>query len=118
MSNSLIIRQGDVLLQPVASIAPSFEGAPLDADGSATIAHGKATGHRHRLEFIAGDDGSALSSVYVHPIARAEVARVSLKQPQVLLHEEHTAHEVLAGTWRVSRPFEYQGAELPRMVAD
>lgn len=115
---SLIIRQGDVLLQPIGSLGAAFERAPLDRDGSATLAHGEATGHRHRLERPAGDEGSALSRILVHPMARAEVARVVLESPDVLLHEEHSPHEIPAGTWRVSRPYEYQGQELPRMVAD
>lgn len=116
--SKIIIRQGDVLLQPIDEISSQFSEAPLDSDGSATLAHGEVTGHRHRFERQAGMDGSALSTVYFHPSAPGEVARVHLKSPQALVHEEHTAHEVKAGSWRVSRPYEYEGAELIRMVED
>lgn len=115
---SLIIRQGDVLLQPIDSLGPAFERAPLDQDGSATLARGEATGHRHRLERACPDEGSALSRILVHPMARAEIARVVLETPDVLLHEEHSPHEIPAGTWRVSRPYEYIAPDLIRQVAD
>lgn len=114
----IIIRQGDVLLQPVPRVVKSFEVAPIDRDGSATLAHGEVTGHRHRFERAAADDGSALSTIFVHPIARAEVSRVTVSKPQHLLHEEHSPHEIAPGSWRVSRPYEYAGAELMRMVED
>jgi hypothetical protein len=114
----IIIRQGDVLLQPIPRVAKAFEAAPVDRDGSATLAHGEATGHRHRFERAALDDGSALSAIFVHPVARAEVSHVILKEPQHLLHEEHSPHEIAPGSWRVSRPYEYAGTDLPRMVED
>jgi len=116
--SKIIIRQGDVLLQPVESIPAQFKEGKLDSDGSATLAHGEVTGHRHRFERQMDMDGSALSTVFFHPSAPHEVARVQLKAPQALVHEEHTAHELKAGTWRVSRPYEYEGAELIRMVED
>lgn len=114
----IIIRQGDVLLQPIDKLPSSMQKSPLDADQSATLAHGEVTGHRHRFEFQAAADGSALSRVYVHPTVATEVAHVELQAPQALVHEEHLAHRLSAGVWRVSRPYEYEGAELIRMVAD
>lgn len=114
----IIIRQGDVLLEPVGDLPKSMRPAKLDADRSATLAHGEVTGHRHRFEFQAAADGSALSRIYVHPVAIAEIARVELQGAQDLVHEEHSPHQIDAGIWRVSRPYEYEGAELLRMVAD
>jgi dipeptidyl aminopeptidase/acylaminoacyl peptidase len=110
-----IIRQGDVLLQPIAQLGTEFKAAPLDRDGSATLARGEATGHRHRLEFQAGPDGAALATVYVHPSAPEEVARIRLDARQDLVHEEHSTHGLEAGTYRVSRPFEYTGTALVRI---
>jgi NUMOD4 motif/HNH endonuclease len=112
------IRQGDVFLEPIKKIADSFVEAPLDRDGSAVLAYGEATGHKHRFERAADSDGSALSIIYVHPVAKGEVARLKLAQPAHLLHEEHSPHEIPAGTWRVSRPYEYVPQELPRRVED
>lgn len=114
----IIIRQGDVLLQPVSNLPSSMRPSPLDPDQSATLAHGEVTGHRHRFEFQAMADGSALSRLYVHPIVGAEVTHVELQAPKSLVHEEHSTHELGAGIWRVSRPYEYEGTELIRMVAD
>lgn len=114
----MILRQGDVLLQPIKELSPEFQAAPHDADGSATLALGESTNHRHRFERAAAADGSALSRIFVHPTARAEVARLVLDVPAALVHEEHSTHHVPAGTWRISRPYEYEGTELPRMVAD
>lgn len=113
-----MIRQGDVLLQPIAQIPASFESAPADRDGSATLAHGEATGHRHRFERAADTDGSALSTIFVHPLAKDEVASVRLAEPAHLLHEEHSPHKIAPGSWRVSRPYEYAGTELLRRVED
>lgn len=111
----VIIRQGDVLLQPIEDISPELVPAPLDRDGSATLAHGEATGHRHRLEFQAGPDGAALSTAYVHPDAASEVAQVRLLAPQALVHEEHLPHALQPGAYRVSRPYEYAGEDLRRV---
>jgi len=116
--SSVIIRQGDVLLQPVEEIGSQLIEAPRDRDGAATIAHGEVTGHRHRLELEAGPDGTARCRLYEHPEAPGEVTRVLLTTSQPLLHEEHGAHMLTCGLWRVSRPYEYEGAELIRPVED
>jgi hypothetical protein len=110
---SKIIRQGDVLLEPIEHIAATLTAAALDPDGSATLAHGEATGHRHRLEFRAGPEGAALATLYVHPAAPAEIARVHLAASQALVHEEHSPHALEAGAYRVSRPYEYAPALPP-----
>ena len=110
-----LIRQGDVLLARIDSTASAFVAATPDADGSPTLAHGEVTGHRHRFERAAGPDGAALARIMVHPAAPDEPAVVELSAPQPLVHEEHTAHEIPRGTWRVSRPYEYTGAELRRV---
>ena len=131
--NADLIRQGDVLIERIedatracvsdavdaatrATIhASPFAPAAADSDGSATLAHGEVTGHRHRFERAAGSDGSALARIMVHPAAPDQPAVVVLTAPQALVHEEHTAHEIARGTWRVSMPFEYTGAELVRV---
>jgi hypothetical protein len=113
-----IVRQGDVLLEPIEAIGEQFTRVPLDRDGSATLARGEVTGHRHRLEFHAAEDGSTLSTVYVHPTAPTEVARLRIEAAQNLVHEEHVQCELAPGLWRISRPYEYEGAELLRRVED
>ena len=128
--NADLIRQGDVLIERLddatraclydAVEAATIPQSPLvpaqpDSDGSATLAHGEATGHRHRFERAAGDDGSALARIMVHPAAPDQPVVVEITAPQALVHEEHSAHEIARGTWRVSMPFEYTGAELARV---
>ena len=131
--NADLTRQGDVLIERLedatraclydaveaatrATVPVSpFVEAQTDSDGSATLARGEVTGHRHRFERAAGDDGSALARIMVHPAAPDQPAIVELAAPQALVHEEHSAHEIARGTWRVSMPFEYIGAELVRV---
>ena len=113
--NADLIRQGDVLVERIEDTATAFVVAPSDSDGSATVAHGEVTGHRHRFERAAGPDGSALARIMVHPTAPDQPAVLELVASQPLVHEEHTAHELARGTWRVSMPFEYTGAELRRV---
>ena len=113
--NADLIRQGDVLVERIEDTATAFVAAPSDSDGSATLAYGEVTGHRHRFERAAGPDGSALARIMVHPAAPDQPAVLELAAPQALVHEEHTTHEIARGTWRVSMPYEYTGAELVRV---
>jgi len=104
------IRQGDVLCERVERVAAGLEQMRPDADGSVTLAHGEVTGHRHR--FRAGPDGSCDAMLY----ARAgEPARLTVSRPSALVHEEHAPHVFLPGAYRISRPYEYAGAELIRV---
>ena len=131
--NADLIRQGDVLVERIEDATKAclydaveaatratvplspFVEAQTDSDGSATLARGEVTGHRHRFERAAGDDGSALARIMVHPAAPDQPAVLELAAPQALVHEEHTTHEIARGTWRVSMPYEYTGAELVRV---
>jgi hypothetical protein len=111
----MTIRQGDVLLQATEEVGVQLMEGTLDGDGAVTLARGEVTGHRHRLERQAIADGAPVSRVYFHPEAPGTVACVHLQAAQLLVHEEHTSHQVRAGIWRVSRPYEYDGTELRRV---
>ena len=93
-------RQGDVLLVP--STSPRGRGVARDADGSATLAHGEVTGHRHRFE------GGAAVTLSQGSFGREGgfLLDVTSGAPQ-LLHEEHAAIPVPAGRYEVRIKCEY-----------
>jgi hypothetical protein len=110
------IRQGDVLIEMREVSLEAFCQMNLEGDGSATIAHGEVTGHRHR--FVAHSDGGSDAILYAHPVAPTEPVCLRLNRPSALMHEEHGAPTIPSGVGRISRPYEYQGAELIRRVED
>lgn len=111
------VRQGDVLLEVVSeSIPDTMTALKQDRDGSVTLAWGEQTGHRHR--FVCHPDGSSDAMSYAHPVAPTEPARVQILTPVALKHEEHGSITIPSGVVRISRPWEYQGAELMRQVED
>lgn len=72
-----LIRQGDVLLVPVAGVVP-----PAGATGQSEVvlAVGEATGHAHRL---------AAAEVYDWSVDGQRYVRVGGDSPGALAHEEH-----------------------------
>lgn len=105
------IRQGDVLLTRLSGKTEAPEGmAPVARDGDRVIlAYGEVTGHAH-----------ALSEAWVSLFEgmNGERLLVVADEPAVLRHEEHTAHELAPGTYRVVRQREYVPNALPSYVAD
>lgn len=113
ISSQQILRQGDVLLARIEALPPRFVPAPLCADGSATLAHGEVTGHRHRLERAAGPDGAALAmQLYEHPLSPGEPAAVCLAGAAQIVHEEHATLPLPAGTYLLSRLHAYTGTGM------
>jgi hypothetical protein len=105
------LRQGDVLLVKGAKVtAQHADVTPKDAP--LVLAHGEVTGHSHRFELQAGDDGSAAYAI------GGDLAIVRVVRPQALVHDEHSTVPVKPADWRVSRPYEFRGESLPRRVAD
>jgi hypothetical protein len=104
-------RQGDVLLVPVApeEIPTGAMPAPRDRGGRMVLARGEATGHAHVIngpdtELLA--DRDCIDELFVQIVSHAR-----------LVHEEHGAIAVPAGTYRVIRQREYiPGSSRP--VAD
>jgi hypothetical protein len=113
------IRQGDVLAQKINEEMPSSLKTLADsAKQDVVLAYGEVTGHAHRLHRQARADGGSDAISYAHPLAPTEPAIVHVLNPVALRHEEHTALEIPAGVVRISRPYEYVGAELLRRVED
>ena len=104
-------RQGDVLLVPLAptSVPPTAVPAARDRAGRLVLARGEATGHAH---VIAGPDARLLTDpadtdrLFLQIVSRAR-----------LVHEEHAAIAVPAGSYRVVRQREYLPGSY-RPVAD
>lgn len=105
--NAEWIRQGDVLLRPIAS-RPDEKGKPIH-DG--VIARGEVTGHCHKLSTLEGvehyDLGDGRQLLFV------EGEGVSL------VHEEHAAQILPIQDYEVviDREFDYI-AEMERTVVD
>lgn len=121
------IRQGDVLLTPVASLPAGCIEVPLDK-GRIVLAYGEVTGHAHAI----ADHGQAVRTIgpeAAAEIAEAAIARARLwkaptgerylqvTEPVTIEHEEHTAHTIPPGIYQVPQQVEYTPAEL-RRVAD
>lgn len=115
------IRQGDVALEPVSKLPEGCTEIPNDR-GRIVLAYGEVTGHAHaiadhRPQQRAGEIAEAA-------IARARLLRapsgdryLEVKETVHLTHEEHTAHALLPGIYKLPTQVEYTPSEL-RQVAD
>lgn len=107
----MVYRQGDVLLVPVSAgeVPPAAVPAPRDRAGRMILARGEATGHAH---VIVGPDVMLLAD-------RDDIDRlfVRIVSKARLVHEEHGAISVPAGSYRVVRQREYVPGSY-RPVAD
>lgn len=127
--NQPTIRQGDVLLTPVAALPAGCTEVPNDK-GRIVLAYGEVTGHAHA---IADHHHSAAFTAGAVEIADAAIARAKTKARLLvapdgqrylqvdeavnLTHEEHTAHRILPGIYKLPVQVEYTPAAL-RQVAD
>jgi hypothetical protein len=121
----ITIRQGDVALLPVAAMPADCIEMPLDK-GRIVLAYGEVTGHAHA---IADHDQAAHIAAAAAEIADAAIARARLwrapngerylevREPVTLRHEEHTAHTIPPGIYKLPQQVEYTPAQL-RRVAD
>lgn len=101
------IRQGDVLLVPVAALPASAKPVKREADGAVVLAWGEVTGHRHAI----ADPGVSL---YEDGATRYIMAAKSAP----LVHEEHGTVKVPPGVHRVQIHDEWTDELEPRQVLD
>ena len=99
-----VIRQGDVLLVPVAALP---EGAKaIESKDRVVLAYGEVTGHAH--------------AIYDTTKARlwdAGVERfLQVLEPCALAHEEHTHKLLEPGIYHLPHQVEYTPAELVRVT--
>ena len=104
-----MIRQGDVLIKPVAMIPAGLAEVPRE-DGRLILAHGEVTGHAHVVQSqevrmfgsLTGDDGPRY---------------IEVPNPCNVVHDEHAPLGLDAGFYEVRRQREYSPEEI-RRVAD
>jgi hypothetical protein len=96
-----LIRQGDVLLIPVAAAPPS--ASPLEGvgpGGRLVLLEGEATGHAHT---VSAEGATLISDVEAEEL----YLRVYGSGGTMLEHEEHASLHVPAGTYEVRRQREW-----------
>lgn len=125
------LRQGDVLLVPVAALPADCTEVPND-HGRIVLAYGEVTGHAHAIAdhrvSVDARPGQRAAEVADATIARAQAkARLlvaptgerylEVREAVTLSHEEHTAHAIPPGIYKLPQQVEYEPGEL-RRVAD
>lgn len=106
-----IIRQGDVLLLPIAAAPKNLLPVAPEAE-RIVLAHGEVTGHHHSFALservaLFREDGSG-GGLFL-TVAGA---------PAALEHQEHAPLSVAPGAWEVIRQREWTDADEPIQVAD
>jgi len=106
-----LIRQGDVILIPVAKIPRGTKKAPRE-NGRVILAHGEITGHHHSIieqdvELVTSEQAGEL---------RAWLS-VTADEPVALVHQEHDTLLIPPGRYEVRRQREYTPEAL-RQVRD
>lgn len=126
-TNPTTIRQGDVLLTPVYALPAGCVEVPNDR-GRIVLAYGAVTGHAHA---IADHRPAFAPSARAVELDGAAIARAKTKarmlsapdgqryllvtEPVTLSHEEHTAHTIPPGIYKLPVQVEYTPAELRRV---
>src|SRR5574337_330311 len=129
--NNLIFRQGDVLIMQVKSLPTGLRPAPLDKDGAIVLAFGEQTGHRHAIydhimqpEVTPGEADEIAEAAIARAQSKARLwaapdgsRYLEVSEAVTLSHEEHTAHTLPPGIYKLPVQMEYQPQEL-RRIAD
>ena len=124
------IRQGDVCLVLVAALPAGCKEVPHDK-GRIVLAYGEVTGHAHAIADHVQGRPRDLGPEAAAEIADAAIARAKARllvspagerflqvdETVHLRHEEHTAHPIPPGIYKLPQQVEYTPAEL-RRVAD
>lgn len=121
MKTFTTIRQGDVALVQVAALPSGCTEVPYDK-GRIVLAYGEVTGHAHAI----ADHRPAQRAAEIADaaIARAKARLVvsptgerylEVHEAVTLRHEEHTAHVIPPGVYRLPVQVEYTPAELRRV---
>lgn len=127
------IRQGDVQLEPVSKLPAGCTEIPNDK-GRIVLAYGEVTGHAHAIaDHIMRAPAQTLMDRAIDATDQAEeaIARAKAKarlwqapdgirylevtEQVTLRHEEHTAHSIDPGIYKLPVQVEYTPAELRRV---
>jgi hypothetical protein len=107
----MMYRQGDVLLMRVEAVPRDTHLCARDERGRLVLARGEATGHAHSID-------SAMAELFEDPDGALYLrVQAGTTQPVQLVHEEHAAIRLPAGSYRVVRQVEYHPEAL-RPVCD
>ena len=137
MKNSLqIIRQGDVMLIPVAALPAGCVHIEPEGGRRFVLAHGEVTGHAHAIyEFTpdeqAEQDLAKAAEVATAALERARALRTAqmwsspdgewyleIRKQSVMRHEEHSAPTIPAGIYYCPVQVEAGPDNMNRLVAD
>ncbi len=105
-----VIRQGDVMLVPIAKLPEGLHPAPAEND-RLVIAHGEVTGHHHSFAMsdrvaMFREDGSG-GGLFLFA-----------QGPVMLEHQEHDTIPVAEGAWEVRRQRTVTSTGASQRVAD
>lgn len=123
MKKLLSIRQGDVLLVPVAKLPEGCTEVPLE-NGRIVLMHGEVTGHAHAIADWKGAgkiaaDGIGLAGRRARLLRAPDGSRfLEVGAPVSLQHEEHTAHQIPLGIYELPQQMEHTADRAPRRVED
>jgi hypothetical protein len=113
-------RQGDVMLIKVDALPDGCAPIP-DAEPHRTVlAHGEVTGHAHAIYVKNAMDIARDALAKATKFAQLFVAKngdryLKVTTPVTLQHEEHTAHSIPAGIYKLPVQVEYTPEELRRV---
>jgi hypothetical protein len=110
-----MFRQGDVLIERIATGTVPSKGDPRRRDnGRVILAYGEVTGHAHAIDTLADPD----AAIFDDPSATDGSFYLRLANDSGVMHEEHARIDLPAGEYRVTRQREWTDADEPRTVAD
>ena len=97
MNEQKMIRQGDVLLRPVSSMAVSPKPIRVRSQsGRVILARGEATGHHHSID---AEDAEL--------VRQGQAILLTIFRPTALTHQEHAPIELPGGLYEVIPQREY-----------
>ena len=111
-------RQGDLIIEQV-DVVPSDAVSVVPVAGRYVLAEGEATGHAHTIEASDVELYERNGVMYLRVLGADETVReAARKSVAELLHQEHAAHTLAPGTYRIRRQIVEDAAHAPRQVAD
>ncbi len=114
MKKSKLLRQGDVLLEPVNSIPGNLKLIKRDK-GRVILAYGEVSGHAHAFAEKRVKQFGA-PTINVHAPAPSDVTYLEVQEAMAALkHDEHAPIAVPMGLYRVRRQREYTRKAIVRV---
>ena len=106
MKNDKQLRQGDLIIECVDAV-PAEAVKLVSMGGRFVLADGEATGHAHTI-----------TAESVELYERNGVLYCAVSEPAEITHQEHAAHTLAPGVYRVRRQIVEDAEHAPRQVTD